>query len=116
MPLGPVNTTQITMYTRTINFGASADRAALVSRATGPTQPPTVPGTPPPMPGVFNQNITGTQADYQLEPGAERLDDPMGLPEGRGRQQRHSRAAGRPAGGLVLAGRTSSRRRGRCIR
>ena len=35
---------------------------ALVSRATGPTQPPTVPGAPAPMPGVFNQNITGTQA------------------------------------------------------
>ena len=33
-----------------------------MSRATGPTQPPTVPGMPPPAPGVFNQNITGTQA------------------------------------------------------
>src|SRR6185503_1250088 len=61
-PLGPVNLTQITQYTRTINFGRPADQAALVSRATGPTQPPTVPGTPPPMPGVFNQNITGQQA------------------------------------------------------
>ena len=39
-----------------------ADPTALVSRATGPTQPPTVPGVPAPMPGVFNQNITGTQA------------------------------------------------------
>ena len=38
------------------------DPTALVSRATGPTQPPTVPGAPAPMPGVFNQNITGTQA------------------------------------------------------
>ena len=104
MPLGPVNTTQITQYTRTINFGASADATALVSRATGPTQPPTVPGTPPPMPGVFNQNITRHAGRYQLEPGAERLDDPMGLPQGRGRQQRHSAPAGRPAGGLVLAG------------
>jgi glyoxylase-like metal-dependent hydrolase (beta-lactamase superfamily II) len=62
-PLGPVNLTQITMYTRTINFGSSPDRSALASRATGPTQPPTVPGVPPPMPGVFNQNVTGTQAD-----------------------------------------------------
>jgi glyoxylase-like metal-dependent hydrolase (beta-lactamase superfamily II) len=61
-PLGPVNVTQITQYTRTINFGKPSDQAALVSRATGPTQPPTVPGTPPPMPGVFNQNITGQQA------------------------------------------------------
>jgi glyoxylase-like metal-dependent hydrolase (beta-lactamase superfamily II) len=61
-PMGPVNLTQITQYTRTINFGQPADPAALVSRATGPTQPPTVPGVPPPAPGVFNQNITGTQA------------------------------------------------------
>lgn len=61
-PMGPVNVTQITEYTRTINFGKPADQTALVSRATGPTQPPVVPGVPPPMPGVFNQNITGQQA------------------------------------------------------
>ena len=61
-PMGPVNVTQITQYTRTINFAKPTDQAALVSRATGPTQPPVVPGTPPPMPGVFNQNITGQQA------------------------------------------------------
>jgi glyoxylase-like metal-dependent hydrolase (beta-lactamase superfamily II) len=61
-PMGPVNVTQITQYTRTINFGKPNDQAALVSRATGPTQPPVVPGTPPPMPGTFNQNITGQQA------------------------------------------------------
>jgi glyoxylase-like metal-dependent hydrolase (beta-lactamase superfamily II) len=61
-PMGPVNVTRITMYTRTLTFAPPADPAALVSRATGPTQPPTVPGTPPPMPGVFNQNVTGTQA------------------------------------------------------
>ena len=61
-PMGPVNLTQITQYTRTINFGQPADPTALVSRATGPTQPPTVPGAPAPTPGVFNQNITGAQA------------------------------------------------------
>jgi glyoxylase-like metal-dependent hydrolase (beta-lactamase superfamily II) len=61
-PMGPVNVTQITQYTRTINFAPPTDPMALVSRATGPTQPPTVPGVPAPMPGVFNQNITGTQA------------------------------------------------------
>ena len=60
-PMGPVNLTLITAYTRTINF-QSSDPASLASRATGPTQPPTVPGAPPPTPGVFNQNITGTQA------------------------------------------------------
>src|SRR5688572_32044681 len=59
-PMGPVNLTQITQYTRTINF-EKGEPAALVSRATGPTQPPTVPGVPAPMPGVFNQNITHQQ-------------------------------------------------------
>jgi glyoxylase-like metal-dependent hydrolase (beta-lactamase superfamily II) len=59
-PMGPVNLTQITQYTRTINF-QKGEPAALVSRATGPTQPPTVPGTPAPMPGVFNQNISNQQ-------------------------------------------------------
>ena len=60
--MGPVNVTLITQYTRTINFGPSSDPAALVSRATGPTQPPAVPGLPPQPAGVFNQNITGAQA------------------------------------------------------
>jgi len=61
-PMGPVNVTQITQYTRTINFGQPSEPTALVSRATGPTQLPTVPGVPPQPPGVFNQNITGAQA------------------------------------------------------
>jgi glyoxylase-like metal-dependent hydrolase (beta-lactamase superfamily II) len=61
-PMHPNNVTRITQYTRTINFGQAASPMALVSRATGPTQPATVPGVPPPMPGVFNQNITGQQA------------------------------------------------------
>ena len=61
-PMGAVNVTRITDYSRTINFAPGGDAAALVSRATGPTQPPTVPGAPAPMPGVFNQNITGQQA------------------------------------------------------
>jgi glyoxylase-like metal-dependent hydrolase (beta-lactamase superfamily II) len=60
-PMGPVNLTQITQYTRAITFQPAAEPTALVSRATGPTMPPTVPGAPAPMPGVFNQNITGAQ-------------------------------------------------------
>jgi glyoxylase-like metal-dependent hydrolase (beta-lactamase superfamily II) len=61
-PMGPVNLTLITKYTRTINFAQPSDSAALVSRATGPTQPPNVPGAPPPTPGVFNQNVSGQAA------------------------------------------------------
>jgi glyoxylase-like metal-dependent hydrolase (beta-lactamase superfamily II) len=61
-PMGPVNLTRITAYTRTITFGQPPAPAALVSRATGPTQPPTVPGVPAQPAGVFNQNITGMQA------------------------------------------------------
>src|SRR5688572_30221099 len=82
MPLGPVNTTVITTYTRTINFGPSSDRAALISRATGPTQPPTVPGVPAPMPGVFNQNISGTQADTNWNQALNIWTTPWGFLKG----------------------------------
>jgi len=61
-PLGPVNTTQISGYTRTVTFAPAASPTALVLRSTGTTQPPTVPGVPPPMPGQFNQNVTGQQS------------------------------------------------------
>src|SRR5262245_41948936 len=81
-PLGPVNTTVINMYTRTINFGPSADRAALVSRATGTTQPPTVPGVPPPMPGAFNQNITGMQVDTNWNQALNVWTTPWGFLKG----------------------------------
>ena len=62
-PMGSVNVTEIGQYTRTITFGKPADAAGLVSRATGPTMPPMVPGAPPPAAGVFNQNITAMQAN-----------------------------------------------------
>jgi glyoxylase-like metal-dependent hydrolase (beta-lactamase superfamily II) len=81
-PLAPVNTTVITPYTRTINFGPSSDRAALVSRATGPTQPPTVPGVPAPMPGVFNQNISGTQLDTNWNQALNVWTTPWGFLKG----------------------------------
>jgi glyoxylase-like metal-dependent hydrolase (beta-lactamase superfamily II) len=81
-PMGPVNVTQISMYTRTINFGQSSDPAALVSRATGTTQPPTVPGTPPPMPGVFNQNITSMQASTNWNQGLNIWTTPWGFLKG----------------------------------
>jgi glyoxylase-like metal-dependent hydrolase (beta-lactamase superfamily II) len=80
-PMGPTNVTQITQYTRTINFG-QADPAALVSRATGPTQPPTVPGVPAPQPGVFNQNITGQQAGSNWTQGLNIWTTPWGFVKG----------------------------------
>ena len=81
-PMGPVNVTQITQYTRTINFGSPSAPTALVSRATGPTQPPTVPGTPPPMPGVFNQNITGQQRDTNWNQALNIFTTPWGFLKG----------------------------------
>ena len=81
-PMGPVNVTQISMYTRTINFGQTTDPMALVSRATGTTQPPTVPGTPPPMPGAFNQNITSMQASTNWNQGLNVWTTPWGFLKG----------------------------------
>ena len=61
-PMGAVNLTQITGYTRTITFAPASDNAALVSRASGATQPPTIPGVPAQPAGTLSQNITGAQA------------------------------------------------------
>jgi glyoxylase-like metal-dependent hydrolase (beta-lactamase superfamily II) len=81
-PMGPVNLTRITQYTRTINFQTPSDSAALVSRATGPTQPPRVPGVPAPMPGVFNQNITAMQASSNWNQGLNVWTTPWGFLKG----------------------------------
>ena len=43
-PMGPVNVTTITQYTRTLRFDSAGEPTALVSRATGPTRPPAIPG------------------------------------------------------------------------
>ena len=61
-PLGTVNNTRITQYTRTMTFAPAADPAAIVARAFGPTQPAPTADVPNPMPGQFQQNITGQQA------------------------------------------------------
>src|SRR5262245_26531361 len=61
-PLGTVNNTRITQYTRTVTFTPATDPTALVSRAFGPTQPAPTADVPNPMPGQFQQNITGQQA------------------------------------------------------
>jgi glyoxylase-like metal-dependent hydrolase (beta-lactamase superfamily II) len=81
-PMGAVNVTRITEYSRTINFAPGGDAAALVSRATGPTQPPTVPGAPAPMPGVFNQNITGQQASNNWNQALNIWTTPWGFLKG----------------------------------
>ena len=81
-PMGTVNVTRITEYTRTINFAPGGDAAALVSRATGPTQPPTVPGVPAPTPGVFNQNITGQQASTNWNQALNIWTTPWGFLKG----------------------------------
>jgi hypothetical protein len=61
-PMGPVNVTTITQYTRTLRFDAPGEPTALVSRATAPTRPPAIPGVAAQPAGVFNQNVTAAQA------------------------------------------------------
>ena len=76
-PMAPINTTVVTQYTRTVTFAPTA--MGLVSRASGPTQPPTVPGIPAPMPGQFQQNITGTQATTNFGQALNILTTPWGF-------------------------------------
>jgi glyoxylase-like metal-dependent hydrolase (beta-lactamase superfamily II) len=60
---GPLAVTTITNYTRSIDLNQPA------SRATGTTQPPTIPGAPPPPSGTLNQNVTPANTAWvqQLE-------------------------------------------------
>ena len=74
-----LNNTQITAYTRAINFGTPAAPTDLVSRATGPTQPAPTADIPSPMPGVFNQNITGAQATGNFGQALNILTTPWGF-------------------------------------
>jgi glyoxylase-like metal-dependent hydrolase (beta-lactamase superfamily II) len=94
MPLGPMNNTQITAYTRTITFAPPADATALVSRATGPTMPPAVPGTPPPTAGVFNQNITGQQLNTNWAQALNVWTTPWGFLKGAAANNATSRTEG----------------------
>jgi len=61
-PLGTVNNTRIPQYTRTVTFAPAAQPTNLVSRAFGATQPAPTADIPNPMPGQFQQNVTGQQA------------------------------------------------------
>ena len=60
-PLGTVNNTRITQYTRTVTFAPASDPAALVSRAFGPTQPAPTADIPMPMPGQFQQKYPDSE-------------------------------------------------------
>ena len=97
-PMGAVNVTQITQYTRTIDFGQPAEPTALVSRATGPTQLPTVPGVPPQPAGVFNQNVTGAQAGSSYAQALNIWTTPWGFLKGAGA----NKATVRQQGGVQL--------------
>jgi glyoxylase-like metal-dependent hydrolase (beta-lactamase superfamily II) len=81
-PLGPVNVTQVTAYTRTITFAPGTDAAAIVARTSGPTQPPAVTGVPPQPAGTLNQNITGTQATSSWTQALNIWTSPWGFVKG----------------------------------
>lgn len=78
-PMGPVNVTQINGYTRTIMLVPPATPGTVISRATGTTMPPTVPGTPAPTPGQFNQNITAAQSNGGWTQGLNIWTTPWGF-------------------------------------
>ncbi|HET9220290.1 MAG TPA: MBL fold metallo-hydrolase [Terriglobia bacterium] len=78
-PMGPVNVTQVNPYTRTITLVQPTDQTALVSRASGTTQPPVVPGVPAPMPGTLNQNITAQQMSTNFGQALNVLTTPWGF-------------------------------------
>ena len=102
-PMGTVNVTTVAEYRRVINFAKPDTMTALVSRATGTTHPPMVPGGPAADARNAQPDHHSRAGCRQLGAGAEHLDDPVGLPEGRGRQQRNGEAAGRPADRLVFS-------------
>jgi glyoxylase-like metal-dependent hydrolase (beta-lactamase superfamily II) len=81
-PMGAVNVTTITKYTRTVRFDLPTDPAALVSRATGPTRPPAIPGVPEQPAGVFNQNVTGAQAGSSWAQALQVWTTPWGFLKG----------------------------------
>src|SRR5687768_13584415 len=61
-PMGVVNVTSIAEYRRVISFSKPDTASAVVSRTTGTTHPPMVPGSPLPLPGILEQTITAAQA------------------------------------------------------
>ena len=103
-PMGAVNVTSVADYRRVINFSKPDTMTAPVSRATGTTHPPMVPGASLPTPGPLNQTITAAQAAGQL--GDRRLNiwaTPWGFLKAAACQQRDGKAARQPAGRLVFS-------------
>ena len=115
-PMGPVNVTQITaVHAHDQLRPAGATHGA---RLAGDRSDAAARGA-----GRAAANAGRVQPEHhrragrrQLGPGAEHLDDAVGLPEGRGGQQRHRAPAGRPAGRCRSRRRASSRRRDRRTR
>ena len=81
-PMGAVNLTQVTGYTRTITFAPAADSTAVVSRASGQTQPPAIPGVPAQPAGTLSQNITGAQASANWTQALNIWTTPWGFVKG----------------------------------
>jgi glyoxylase-like metal-dependent hydrolase (beta-lactamase superfamily II) len=78
-PMGPVNVTTVAEYRRVITFAKPDTPTALVSRATGTTHPPRVPGLPLPTPGALNQTITAAQAAGSWGQGLNLWTTPWGF-------------------------------------
>jgi hypothetical protein len=78
-PMGPVNVTTVAEYRRVITFAKPDTPTALVSRATGTTHPPRVPGLPLPTPGTLNQTITAAQAAGSWGQGLNLWTTPWGF-------------------------------------
>jgi glyoxylase-like metal-dependent hydrolase (beta-lactamase superfamily II) len=78
-PMGAVNVTNVAEYRRVINFAKPNAMTALVSRTTGTTHPPLVPGGPLPTPGTLNQTITAAQATASWGQALNILTTPWGF-------------------------------------
>ena len=103
-PMGPVNVTLITQYTRTINFGPSVRPRRPRLARDGSDAAAGGPGRAASAGRRVQPEHHRRAGRRQLGAGTQHLDDAVGVPEGRGRQRGHRPAAGRPAGHLVLAG------------
>ena len=115
-PMGPVNVTLITQYTRTINFGQPTDPGGAGLPRDRSDAAAHRPGRAAAAAGRLQSEHHRHAGRHQLDAGAQHLDDAVGIPEGSGGQRRP------PCGGRAASRscrsrrRTSSRRQGRPTR